>query len=153
MNREEFFARCSPEPNTGCWLWEGSLMTRGYGQARVSGMNIGAHRLGYSLYRGDIPPGIEVFHHCDTPACCNPDHLFLGTHAENMRDMVKKGRRTPPRGERHSRAKLSTEKVARIKASLASGKTQTELAREYGVDQSLISRVARNQRWQHGGGH
>ncbi len=80
-----------PEPNTGCWLWLGRRDDEGYGRFKANGVRL-AHREFYLHHRGAIPDGHDVLHRCDTPACVNPNHLFTGTHADNMRDMIKKGR-------------------------------------------------------------
>lgn len=105
---ESFNARWIGEPNSGCWLWIGGnrddhRAKPRYGVFRLSGasFNIGAHRASYILHRGHIDVGLWVLHKCDTPACVNPDHLFLGTVTDNNRDTVKKGRHRngirPPR--------------------------------------------------------
>lgn len=75
-----------------CWLWTGSLNEHGYGQVRMPPTVWKAHRVSYALFVGAIPAGLFVCHHCDTPACVNPDHLFLGTAQDNIRDMWAKGR-------------------------------------------------------------
>lgn len=84
--------RCIPEPNSGCWLWTGYCNSDGYGRTTINGKVIGAHRLSYRLFCGEIPLGAEIMHKCDTPACVNPDHLKAGSHLENMTDSYRKGR-------------------------------------------------------------
>lgn len=82
------------DPETGCWNWMGSLQTCGYGQIRIGGsISQLAHRLSWIAHRGPLPSGLHVLHHCDNPKCCNPDHLYLGTHLDNMRDMNSRKRR------------------------------------------------------------
>lgn len=81
-----------PEPNTGCWLWIRRLDKQGYGRAKLKGKKIGAHRFSWMEHNGPIPKDLFVLHKCDTPACINPNHLFLGTARDNFDDMVRKGR-------------------------------------------------------------
>lgn len=89
---ERLIARTVPEPNTGCLLWLGFVNENGYGMLYVAGRNRLAHRTLFALSNGPIPDDICVLHRCDTPICVNPEHLFLGTQADNVRDKVRKGR-------------------------------------------------------------
>lgn len=101
-----FWSKVEKTPT--CWLWKGTLHSAGYGHFQTNGCRYFAHRASYVIAHGPIPPGLSVLHHCDTPDCIRPDHLFLGTQTENMRDMLDKGRhvvqqRTKvwPRGDEH----------------------------------------------------
>ena len=85
---DRFENKYIPEPNSGCWLWVAGRMSNGYGGV----MGNGAHRTSWELYRGAIPEGLSVLHKCDVKICVNPDHLFLGTQADNLADMRGKNR-------------------------------------------------------------
>lgn len=78
----------------GCWEWKGQFWRTGYGYTRHGGKAQGAHRYMYKLYHGDFDPTLDVLHSCDNIKCVNPNHLFLGTHSDNMKDMYKKKRRS-----------------------------------------------------------
>lgn len=90
--KERFEEKVTPEPNTGCWLWTACGTTDGYGQIKVGKDMVRAHRVAWTLYRGAIPDGMHILHRCDTPPCVNPDHLYLGTHQQNMKDRSSRGR-------------------------------------------------------------
>jgi hypothetical protein len=90
MNAAKFMYRVSQEPLSGCWLWNGALRSSGYGAAFLAGKAVGAHRAAWTLFRGEIPEGMFVCHKCDVKSCANPEHLFLGTHDDNMRDCAAK---------------------------------------------------------------
>jgi hypothetical protein len=81
-----------PEPNSGCWLWDGAVDKNGYGKIKRDGVSLRAHRLVYACAIGPIPDGMLVCHTCDVPMCVNPAHLFIGTCADNQRDMRLKGK-------------------------------------------------------------
>lgn len=137
-----------------CWLWDGQINAGGYGRMGIyvkgqSGhgqVAFYAHHLGWLLEKGPIPDGLLVLHKCDVPRCVRPDHLYLGTHAENMKDMKDRGR--SPRGSAGAKAKLTEEDVARIR-ELRGTLSQSEIAREYGVTQAIISKAQLGQTWAH----
>jgi len=144
--REKFLAKVCQEPARGCWLWQGMVRPDGYGAARFRGKEHGAHRVAWMLFRGEIEPGKAVCHKCDVRACVNPEHLFLGTAADNVQDMADKGRN--PTGEKHGSAKLTAEQVSRIKTMLAEDKMyMSEIAREFGVSQTTIRAIKTRRTW------
>lgn len=138
--------RSVPEPNTGCWLWFGWSTLDGYGVVQIDKVEYRAHRRVWEENNGQIPPGMMVRHRCDQPACVNLDHLTIGTHAENMADMVRRGRSPINAGEKNPRAKLSSSDVARIRSEAAT-KSKAQLAREFGVSDVLIGLVVRREAW------
>ena len=88
-------ALCIPEPNSGCWLWVGAVKANGYGNFFLDGRFTQAHRASYVVFVGPIPTGLVVRHKCDNVACVNPQHLELGTQAQNVRDAIDRNRRKP----------------------------------------------------------
>lgn len=141
---------------TGCWLWKGHLAKTGYGRFRIShyaDSHRMAHRAAYSLFVGD-PGDMMVCHKCDVRSCVNPDHLFLGTAADNMQDAARKGRmnwkpeetRNLPVGSAHHQAKITEAQAIAIRASTEKG---IVLARRYGLSNVTISRIRRRLIWRH----
>lgn len=96
---ESFYAQAIPEPNSGCWLWTGPVNGDGYGKVFYHGKQYKTHRLSLKLHCG-LAKGDHALHRCDTPSCINPEHLFAGTHQDNMADMKRKGRRLGKGGRR-----------------------------------------------------
>ena len=146
--REKFLAKICVEPATGCWLWRGLVRPDGYGDTHFERKRQRAHRVAWKLFRGEIGPGLVVCHKCDVQACVNPEHLFLGTVADNMEDRNEKGRSA--RGEKQGSAKLTTDQVGRIKAMLAEDRLyMSEIALEFGVSQTTIRSIKTGRNWRH----
>ena len=155
-----------PEPNSGCWLWLREPTTAGYGKIRYKGQQDYVHRVSWKVHHGAIPIGLWVLHKCDVRLCVNPTHLFLGTHLDNVADMVAKKRHLYPTrseksarrwaegrfirknnaacGERVAGAKLRATDILVIRADQ---RAQSALARVYGVTQSAISRIKSGNTW------
>ena len=140
-----------------CWLWQKGRTSTGYGSFKITRTRgIKAHRFVYELTYGPIPAGLFVCHHCDVPLCVRPDHLFLGTAGDNLRDMVRKGRHYSTvhpemrSGERSGMAKLTDAKVREIRALHATGQVSMyRLAKDFGVTQRVIHLVVRRLAWKH----
>lgn len=130
-----------------CWVWTGSTFGFGHGQfhvGRIRGRLIvaRAHRLAWQLLRGEIPAGMQVNHHCDVPACVNPDHLYLGTQLDNMRDAARRHRLPKVRRER----KMTADQVRECRMLRESGWMVLPLAHRYSVSKAFISLVCRGLR-------
>jgi hypothetical protein len=143
MKKTDFDDKWMPEPNSGCWLWTASLRNDGYGQVRHQGDMDGAHRVSWRIHIGEIPKGMQVLHRCDTPTCVNPDHLFIGTHGDNMKDAANK-MRFRQSGESNGYARLTELDVEAIRG--ASG-LQREIASRFKVSQSTVSLIKLGKRW------
>ena len=133
---------------TPCVPWPGALTDKGYGQISVGRTHITAHRkVMADLYGWDAIRGRNVNHHCDNRACVNPEHLYIGSQADNVGDMAKRNRFGDMRGERNGRSKLTEDQVREIRQRL--DEMCTVLAVEYGVTPTLISRIRKGKSWRH----
>lgn len=141
---ERFWAKVDQRDPDECWEWQGARTVHGYG--RFDGGWL-ASRFVWTLANGEIPPRTVVRHRCDNPSCCNPSHLELGSHLDNMRDMVRKGRSLT--GERHHQAKLDESTVRDIRKASAAGETQRSLATRYGVATGTVADVIYRRTWGH----
>lgn len=126
-----------------CWIWTGYTMKNGYGQINTGKCIENAHRVAYQMFVGPIGD-LYVCHRCDNPTCVNPDHLFIGTQNENLRDAATKGRM--PRGSSHWNARFTEDEIRSIRASDLS---QNRLAEQHGTSQQVISKIRLRQRWAH----
>jgi hypothetical protein len=133
-----------------CWPWLGGIARGGYGVITVNRTVWSTHRLAWTVTSGEIPNEALVCHKCDNPPCCNPSHLFLGTHKDNSDDMHSKGRARPPHGVKHPRAKLTDVDVLELRAAAANGTLVfRDAIRRYRVCQSTIRRAIDRANWKH----
>lgn len=151
--QERFDAKYIPEPNSGCWLWFGAIGgedDRGYISLKENDgpvKQVGAHRISWCLHRGKIPGGMHVLHHCDVPSCVNPDHLWLGTHQENMADKMRKGRNVAPpllRGSQVYSTKLTEDQAREAKFGPLSS---CVYAKKFGVSAGQVRSIRRGVSW------
>ncbi len=152
--KERFFEKTIPEPNSGCLLWTGATDTRGYGQMAVRRVTTSAHRIAWRLANGSIDRHQHVLHRCDTPACVNVDHLFLGTHQDNMNDMAAKGRRatehlTKRKGELNGNSVLIEDDVRVIRRLRTGGCSLGTIALRFGISKQNVSMIVKNKTWAH----
>lgn len=152
----------NPITMSDCWNYKGHLTHHGYGRVPLGKRNkyAYAHRFFYEKFVGPIPDGMEVCHKCDNTSCINPDHLFLGTQADNVHDAIQKGRfvdislHAPHRsGERNSAAKLTQKQVDEIRARYVRGYNRFnrgnsyELAKEFGIGIAELRNIVNHRRW------
>lgn len=138
-----------PVTETGCWLWLGTASPRGYGRCMIDANRQRAHRAAFAHFIGPVPNGMLVCHRCDTPSCINPKHLFLGTSADNVHDMVAKGRGVNPRGEEHVQARITNADVAEMRRLRQTGMSYGAIGKQFGMCPAAASDVIVGRRWGH----
>jgi hypothetical protein len=143
---ERFWEKVDKGDGSGCWTWTGNVWHVGYGTIWRDGRPVYAHRVAFELQKGVIPSAMCVCHTCDNKLCMRGDHLFLGTHLDNMADKNIKGRQA--KGEQRAE-KLTALDVAEIRRRCRSGERQSVLAAAFGVNQSHVSRITRGLGWKH----
>lgn len=135
-----------------CWLWTGAKFKAGYGRINSGGKFLRSNRVVWELFNGKIPPGMCICHTCDTPSCCNPKHLFLGTHKDNAQDCLIKGRMNPSKGEGRYNAKLSEAQALEIISS--NGRvSDKEFSKLFSVHPATVRAIRTGMRWKHLHGH
>jgi hypothetical protein len=154
------------QKSSGCWLWRGRINPKGYGRLLCGGdVNIFAHRVSYTLFKGVAPGKLCVLHDCpggDNSRCVNPAHLWLGTRADNNADIDLKGRRNAPKGNKHwsrkypervargeKKSSLSVRHVHVIRSLYKRGFPQPFLGRMFGVNRTTIGQIVRGHTWRH----
>jgi hypothetical protein len=136
-----FWKKVEMIPFHSCWEWAGSKRKDGYGQIALTKKSmLAAHRVSYQLHFGEIPKNLCVCHICDNPSCVNPKHLFLGTHADNCEDKVKKYR---------SRKKLTPDLVSKIREDYLLTPRHNGLAKKYGVSRETILAITKRKTWKY----
>ena len=139
MDKKTFISRIHKQEGA-CWIWRGRISEKGYG---TYGKRL-AHRIAYEMWVAAIPSGLNVCHSCDNPPCVRPDHLFLGTNADNTKDMMSKGRGKWNSGGKNCNAKLTIYEVRRIRLN---NQSANSLAKEFGVSARTVQLVRDGVTW------
>lgn len=162
--KERLEARLEPIPFCGCWLWTGAVVSAGRQSQRhlygvIGGMRergtkqLLTHRAAWIVFRGEIPAGLHVLHSCDVPLCCNPNHLFLGTHADNMADAASKGRlgqawkKGDMKGSKNPGAKMNETAVRAMRELRKAGWKYADLAEAFGVSYKQVYCICTGRNW------
>ena len=132
--------------SNNCWIWQGAKHLQGYGNIAYRGKPLLVHRISWMIFKGEIPQGMKVCHKCDVTSCCNPEHLFLGSQKDNVKDGIDKGRyANRVLGKR--RNKLIYEQVQEIKKLHEEGMTRKELQIKYEIGRTCIQKIITGKSW------
>lgn len=135
---EAFWAHCTKGRPDECWPWTGITAHFGHGKLRFRHAQLYAHRASWEVHYGPIPAGLNVLHKCDNPPCCNPHHLFLGTHADNHADMDDKGRGV---------TRLTKSDVVSIRQQAQLGTPHASIASQFGISRTTVWRIVKRKVW------
>jgi len=146
---QRFSEKYKVNTKTGCWEWTAAISTQGYGRLGVDGKARAAHRVSWEIHHGEIPEwegyhGACVCHKCDNRLCVNPEHLFLGSHQENISDRNQKGRDGQFEGDLNPRAKLTEVQAMVIKYSNIPAR---KLMNKYGISKAQVSAIRTGRSW------
>ena len=154
--RERIVRRININEKNGCWDFSGCIQSNGYGRITYKRKTMGAHRLAYLAFIGEIPTGMDVCHKCDNRRCVNPAHLFIGSRKKNMEDCVRKGRQAKgdrlsalKSGEKTNFAKLTERQVLEIRERIKNKEKISDIAKKFYVSDDNIRRIARRDTWRH----
>jgi hypothetical protein len=150
--QERFEEKYMPEPNSGCWLWTATVDEDGYGKMRIGGRgtpSLRATHVSLMLVGRPVPSRLQACHRCDNPCCVNPDHLFIGTGVDNMRDARAKGRFPSVRGSKNPSSKLTEDCVRAIKNDIASGLQNKAISEKYGITRKHCQSIKYGWTWSH----
>jgi len=150
LNKEDhFLSQIKKNEITNCWEWTGFLKA-GYGYIRIKRKDIAVHRLMFERYKRKIPKNVNVCHSCDNPKCCNPDHLWLGTQQENIKDMIQKKRDHKSYGEKHPGCKINEEIAKQIKIKFKEGLNMKQIQKILNIKSyKIVQHVCRGNTWKH----
>ena len=147
---ERFWNKVDIRSKDECWEWQAGINSTGRGMFSIGRKSIKAHRMAWTLTNGEIPENMIVCHKCDNGKCVNPNHLFLGTHKDNVADMYKKGRQNILKGENDPKSKLSKIDVLQIRKLYKSGKySQQKIADKFCVARTTIQSILDGRNWKH----
>ena len=136
-----------------CWLWTGCRDRRGYGRFRFRGRTSLAHRVSWTLTHGQPSDDLFVLHRCDTPSCVNPDHLFMGTQTDNMRDCSSKGRTSRHasslHGNNNGNSRFTPEQVRQMRTMHSNGHSRVDISKRFGASKTSVAYIVTRRYWRH----